>query len=273
MSMRAHNATHRPIDGRKRAVVVGMRLAVHKLFCALRLLEWVKRKFDSQRSTSVIFVKWSSCILLGLFFLPTDAQTAATEQNLRVDWLANPVWDGSVRIPSGEVKITWTLTGDRQVQKTMTVGRISGQSRQLRRLLQDIKYKSLPGQPNSEREFRGIRLFYKDGTTRDIKFTSRNLIRVDGIDAEKAMNLSRAFSNPDLIEQIVDIHTHPTPEFLRAAHPELSDNLIIFGPQDIETYLEMQVQLKRATGRVIPIRAFVLPNCSTCSDLFFSLTF
>jgi hypothetical protein len=139
----------------------------------------------------------------------------------------------------------------------MTFQRISTQSKRLRQFMLKLKIKARP-EPTTQIEVGAIIVYYRDGSSKAIYFTSNELHTISGESATAAANKSGIFESHEEIVGVVDIHTHPDLGL---------DTNIFFSDGDISKYLSLKNQLVTAIGGEIRYTAMVLPNCSECNDV------
>lgn len=179
--------------------------------------------------------------------------------------------DGNAPIPQN-LRITFKYGEKPYIMQTSNA---RNWPKPFRALFQNLQRKSVVPATGDYREFGAWVIEFKDGTRKTARFTS-NLVR-----EIQDQHMLRAFkgsgiqelikSNPTSVQRVYWIHTHPTPAIYKKEMGEPLDN-ISFSDWDVKAYETFTSSIQNITGHHIPFTGIVLPNCTYCDDLVFTMT-
>ena len=221
-------------------------------------IEFYKSQVDTKIVTVVAVDRVSKETFLNELRIDSNAMDRTAVERFQL----NPRVDGSVAIPAN-ISLTLTIKEykySNEYSAKFTTGAIAAQSKKIRNLLNNLKYRGTTHSVDGEVEFGAIIVEYLDGTTKAIRLTSNNPGSILGRHHSVALNVSLTLRGK-LVKKFFYIHTHPYQNTREAPiTPSAGDYLSL---QELASFIDWADKPNMV--------GIVLPNSPKTNDVFFEI--
>jgi hypothetical protein len=140
----------------------------------------------------------------------------------------------------------------------------------LRRIVTDIKTKSMERGAENFWEFSGTIGEYDTLAPKDVTFTSGLPLEITGVDWNKYVQAEiLSAANLPHIKTVLDAHDHPPLEWAEKTHGKGARTGALFSKRDVANYVKLRSQLFQVVGHPVDVIILVAPVGHLTDDIVF----